>query len=165
MVVQNEEDLRKKCTEVSIECGIDIANKLKQKLSNCSNGVGLSAPQIGIPARVFVAKSHVGILCFVNPKIVKKEKPFIFKNEGCLSFPGLWIDTIRYSSVEIEDEINGTTKANNFLSIICQHEIDHLDGIIFKDRKVPERYSKCFCGSGNKFKFCCFSKLENVIFE
>lgn len=108
-----------------------------------ANGVGLSANQVGIPYRFFIAraperdgkwKQYV----FFNPLIKKfsKEKETI--EEGCLSVPGKFGPVERAFSLSLEalnlqgKKINLT--ARGLLARICQHEIDHLDGVLFIDR-------------------------------
>ncbi len=101
-------------------------------------GAGLAAPQIGVPLRVCVVKGdenqHYGL---VNPVIVKAEGSQI-GYEGCLSIPG-WVGEVeRYETVVVKGlnrrgrEVR--IKANGFTARAFQHEIDHLDGILFTDR-------------------------------
>lgn len=159
MIITNQQELIKPCEESSLEEGLFIADKLRIALKKSTNGIGLAAPQIGIFKKVCIIKTNNGIEIFINPKIIEKKEPFIFKKEGCLSFPGIYLNTIRYNTILVKDEF-GEKKYTNFASVVCQHEIDHLNSILFFDRQVPKPYEKCFCGSGNKFKFCCKSKLN-----
>lgn len=160
MIITSEDDLRKPSKEISLEEGLKIVTQLIDELEKSEVGVGLSAPQIGIWSRAVVMKTDKGIKAFINPKIVEKQEPFVNKKEGCLSFPGLWLNTIRFHSVIVEDDLHGRTEIKNFAAVIMQHETDHLDGILFLDRKVPENYDPCFCGSEKKFKFCCREKIR-----
>ncbi len=155
MILKTESELRKLSRPVTIEEAKPILEKLKTGLAACSNGVGLSAPQIGELVQVCVLNIHNKTLELVNPRIVYHDETFVFRNEGCLSFPGLWLDTIRYNHVVVVDDLNGETVLKNFGAVVAQHEIDHLGGVVFKDRAVPDIYHVCFCGSGAKFKFCC----------
>ena len=158
-IIENKkEELKRPSSDIS--CDLEeksIVNKLIETLSTKENGLALAAPQIGIYKKAFVTKTSNGFAYFINPKIEKMENPFIFKNEGCLSFPGLFLDTIRYNDVVFSHKY-GSTRVSNIGSVVTQHEIDHLYGKIFFER-VPEKYKKCFCGSGVKFKFCCMNKL------
>ena len=162
MIVQSESDLRTVAEEASAEESKEIINQLIEELSKTHNGVGLSAPQIGINKSVFILQNASGFFtAFVNPVILSYNDPFIHIKEGCLSFPGLWINTIRYKSVVVVDDLSeGPKLLNNFGAIIAQHEIDHLNGVLFMDRKVPELYDPCFCGSGKKFKFCHYHEVR-----
>lgn len=110
------------------------------------NGVGLAAPQIGVNYRVFVIDTSSGDeplnpQVFINPKIIKKEGAFI-SNEGCLSFPEVYTDVRRYSSVMVKAlDGNGRpflveARDGSLLAKALQHEFDHLDGILFIDHAV-----------------------------
>ena len=160
MIVTSEDVLRRRSSEVSLEEGKKTAEQLIEVLEKSDVGVGLSAPQLGIMSRVFVMKTPEGIKTFINPQIVEKRDPFVNQDEGCLSFPGVWMNTIRYDSITLKDDLHGVTEITNFGSVIAQHETDHLDGVLFLDRKVPSRYEPCFCGSEKKFKFCCNPKVR-----
>lgn len=152
--------LRKPSKEVpSLKDGLEIAEILRDILESTPNAAGLSACQVGIFKKVFVVKTNEGILSFVNAKIKKMNGPFLFRNEGCLSFPGVYIDTIRYNSVDIEDLNNKEITLNNFAAVIFQHEWDHGEGKLFFDSQAPGLYDLCFCKSGKKFKFCCRNNI------
>ena len=105
------------------------------------NGIGLSANQIGIWERAFVMISDMEnqetITCF-NPKILKESKDQTVMEEGCLSYPDLYLKISRPSSVVVkyEDESNKNHKIilNGMTSRIFQHEYDHMEGIDFTQR-------------------------------
>ncbi len=107
-----------------------------------ARGVGLAAPQVGVSERVFVVdvESEEGVRVkrvFVNPVLVAKEGSMIGE-EGCLSIPGLYADVKRAAHVVVEavDE-NGApfrVEAEGMLARALQHELDHLDGVLFVDR-------------------------------
>ena len=107
------------------------------------NGVGLSANQIGICERVFVMISDMDtqetITCF-NPKIVKESKDTIVMEEGCLSYPELFLDIPRPSSVVVKYEDEGKEihkeRLIGFIARIFQHEYDHMEGIDFTQRSI-----------------------------
>ena len=107
------------------------------------NGVGLSANQIGIDKRVFVMISDMDtqetITCF-NPKIVKESKDTIVMEEGCLSYPELFLDIPRPSSVVVKYEDEGKEihkeRLIGFIARIFQHEYDHMEGIDFTQRSI-----------------------------
>jgi peptide deformylase len=110
------------------------------------NGVGLAGPQVGILKRVVVIHLPEGYgeegdpeqtITLVNPEILKaggREMDF----EGCLSFPNLIGEVPRYAWVNVrtQDEygISRRFKARGILARVIQHEIDHLDGVLFFDR-------------------------------
>jgi peptide deformylase len=107
-------------------------------------GVGLAAPQLGESARVFVVdvEDDTGRTkrVFVNPMIVRREGTIIGE-EGCLSIPGYREDVKRWAVIEVEarDETGQrfTLAAEGLLARAIQHELDHLDGILFIDRLSP----------------------------
>ena len=129
--------LRKKCEEIK-EVTPEIKKLIEDMIETMekNNGVGLAAPQIGILKRIIVAETEKGPLCLINPKIVKKGKETALDKEGCLSFPGLFLKISRRREVEVEalDGNGRKIKAKGLLARILQHEIDHLDGILYIDR-------------------------------
>jgi peptide deformylase len=103
-----------------------------------SNGVGLAAPQIAISLRIFVAEYEERKVAMINPEIVKAEGEQIGP-EGCLSIPGYIGDNIRRAEKIVVKGLDQRGKpmkveAEGWFARIMQHEIDHLDGILFLDR-------------------------------
>lgn len=111
------------------------------------NGVGLAAPQVGLDLSIAVVmyplddegekyKRYV----LINPEISRKEGSVI-SNEGCLSFPGLDIKVNRSQRINVkyinEKGMPVEIRADGFLAIIMQHEIDHLNGRVFIDLLPP----------------------------
>ena len=103
-------------------------------------GVGLAGPQVGVLERVFVWEVEDRHGAVFNPVIVERSPAMVSGEEGCLSIPGLTYDVERHASVAIEglDEggrrISIDTEDDDFLARVFQHEIDHLDGVLFIDR-------------------------------
>ena len=100
-------------------------------------GVGLAAPQVGVGLRVAVIKTDTNLHVLVNPEMVKYEGEQVGL-EGCLSIPGYVGEVKRYMQV-VARALNrhGKTvkiKGDALLARAIQHEIDHLDGILFTDR-------------------------------
>ena len=105
-------------------------------------GIGLAAPQVGILKRIIVidiAKDdeQKKPLYIVNPKIIWKSEEVITREEGCLSIPGYFAKITRPSKCKIQYlDYNGNKQedeVNNLLSTCIQHEVDHLNGILFVD--------------------------------
>ena len=104
-------------------------------------GVGLSANQIGIKERAFIMirdmEYNETITCF-NPKILKESKKRIVMEEGCLSYPDLFLDIERPESVVIkyedEDKKIHKMKLDGLAARVFQHEYDHMEGIDFTQR-------------------------------
>ena len=107
-----------------------------------ANGIGLAAIQIGVPKRIIVMdlskeENKKTPMYFVNPLIIKKNDEKITYEEGCLSVPNQFAEIDRPSKCEIEYlDYNGNKqnlKAEGLLATCIQHEIDHLEGILFID--------------------------------
>ncbi|MDO8602747.1 MAG: peptide deformylase [Candidatus Omnitrophota bacterium] len=123
-----------------------------------ANGVGLAAPQVGISRRIVVAEDVEGdnraVLTLINPRITQK-KGKVKLCEGCLSLPGVSNDVVRPEFVTVEalnldgDELKINT--GGILARIIQHEIDHLDGIVFIDKVGFLKRKKIIKQLGVKF--------------
>ncbi len=134
------------------------------------NGLGLAAPQVGISERVIVfgyeptsaedELPRIPFTALVNPVVAKFSQEKETMEEGCLSLPGLELPVTRSAGVTVQAQtLKGepvTIKAKGLLARILQHEIDHLDGILFTDRadgfaKLSDyRYARIvFFGSDN----------------
>lgn len=105
-------------------------------------GVGLAAPQVGISERLIVVEYEETVYVLANPETVSRSEEKVLGEEGCLSIPDLYGDVERAERVTIRglDESNKRTKieAEGWLARIFQHEIDHLDGVLFTDRMEPD---------------------------
>ena len=101
-------------------------------------GIGLSANQVGFSHRMFVMGDNDHYICCWNPKIVVESEDKTPIEEGCLTYPGLFVKIRRpdWIEVEFEDE-NGEKHSDTFEGLMCrvfQHEMDHMDGIDFTSR-------------------------------
>lgn len=111
------------------------------KIMEENRGLGLAAPQIGVPKRIFVYDNEEGPHALVNPRLIRGlgEQVSI---ESCLSIPGLQGEVKRYESVTVEGlNENGKKvriRAQGLLARVFQHEMDHLDGTLFVDRADPD---------------------------
>lgn len=107
-----------------------------------NKGVGLAAPQIGVSKRVIVVDVGDGLIELINPVITKMEGEEI-DTEGCLSIPGVLGDVPRAYRVEVEglNRLGERVeyRGEGFLARALQHEIDHLDGILFIDKAIKIR--------------------------
>lgn len=105
-------------------------------------GVGLAGPQVGVLDRIFVWELEDRHGVFINPRIVQRSAETIVEEEGCLSLPGLAYDVERHQEVTVEalDEQGNpvTMAAADLLARIFQHELDHLDGVLFIDRLTDD---------------------------
>ena len=133
--------LKKKCRPVEkFDAKLGILLDDMAETMHKANGVGLAAPQVGMLRRVVVIDVGEGVIELVNPQIIafSGEQESL---EGCLSFPGEWGITKRpdYVKVKAQDR-NGDEfiiDGRELLAKAFCHEIDHLNGVVFKD--VAER--------------------------
>ena len=124
------------------ECSSDLdREKVEGQLIDSMKhyqGIGLSANQVGIMERVFVMYSDVKkgeiISCF-NPKIVTQSDNEIVIEEGCLSYPGLWLKVKRPDGIEVEyEDKTGEVQSKAMFGLECRiflHEYDHMEGTDF----------------------------------
>lgn len=116
-------------------------------------GVGISAPQIGENLRIVIIKSNINYH-IINP-IIKKYSGFYLSDEGCLSVPGVWGKVPRYENIIVSgfkpngDEIS--ISLDGFPAAVAQHEIDHLDGVLFFDKALTDSLH-WFTGKETKFQ-------------
>jgi peptide deformylase len=110
---------------------------------HASNGIGIAGPQVGIPERIIIVETGKGPEAFINPQIVSRSLRKTDSEEGCLSIPGVFGIVKRNKAVTVRAfDAHGKEikiKATGLPAIIFQHEIDHLDGILFIDK--VERYT------------------------
>lgn len=137
-IVTDLKFLKQKSEDVDKARALGIFCILEDSL-DFSKGVGLTAIQIGIHLKVGIIRLPDCELNLWNPKIIEKSYPFRFKQEGCLSLPGLRIDTKRYDTIRL---INGDGNEYILKGIeahVAQHEIDHMNGLTILDRKWRKR--------------------------
>ena len=174
IITNNEEALRVKCSDVLPEEVGSIVDLLEKELEHSERmgrpGIGLAAPQIGIAKNIAIIRinDHYKIN-LVNCKIKDQYDLAMFKDEGCLSFPGRVENTMRYQEILIA---NNLVEPNSFIltglpSVVVQHELGHMLGILLPDVAIKKKIlvkSKlrpndlCLCGKQNpplKFKRCC----------
>jgi len=106
------------------------------KLMFLHGGIGLAAPQCGISKRIFIMGNQDSLIVCINPKIISgSEEDLVRDQEGCLSFPDLWLYVERYKSVFVEYyNVDGEKIERDFSDLMArvfQHENQHLDGICF----------------------------------
>ena len=129
-----------------------IISDMKATLLHATNpkGVGLAAPQIGVPLSLFLTrpKEKDEIRVFINPKILKSETPISNADktnqlEGCLSIPGVWGTVNRSPNLTLvyqdEQGTKNEEQFSGFLATIIQHEMDHLQGVLFTKRVLEQK--------------------------
>ncbi len=108
-----------------------------QRVMRRARGVGLAAPQVGVLERLVVVAPEGRPIVMINPEIVSAEGSVVGE-EGCLSIPGLYGDVERFESIEVKalDKRGRETlyELEGMAARVVQHEIDHLDGVLFIDK-------------------------------
>lgn len=134
-----------------------LLSAMSDALAKEKNGVALAAPQIGHSVRIFIVSRKVleqerlatdaapkekGDLVFINPEVLRSSRKKELMHEGCLSVPGLygWVKRHEKTTVRAYTAagVSFTYHGSGLMSQIFQHEMDHLDGVLFTDR--AERY-------------------------
>ncbi len=142
IVINPNPILRKKSLEISLN---SIKNKEFQHFCQDlaltmikKDGVGLAAPQVSKNIRIIVVNTKNGPVCMINPQITKKSWKKEWEEEGCLSIPDTFGKVKRNKKIQcIYLDKNGKKNkiaAFGLLARIIQHEVDHLDGILFIDK-------------------------------
>jgi peptide deformylase len=105
-----------------------------------ANGVGLAAPQVGVLRRVVVVDVGEGVIELINPEIIERSEEQQYEVEGCLSCPGEYGITTRPMRVKVKaQDRHGkefTVEGEELKARAFCHELDHLDGILFKQHAV-----------------------------
>ena len=141
--------LRKKAAKITrIDQRIKELAEAMMKSMHASKGIGLAANQIGILERLVTVDTGRGekkgdVLCLVNPEITEHEGSARFE-EGCLSFPEIFADVDRPAKVRVKyQDLEGAVcevAAEGVLARVLQHEIDHLNGVLFVDKISKIKY-------------------------
>lgn len=140
LVNENSEILRTKCIDYDFDIDGDpmpIIEKMTKVMFE-NNGIGLALPQVGINSRIFIMGNKDLLVACINPVIVNY-RGLRKDQEGCLSFPNLWLNVNRASEIDVRFyQVDGTVKEvtlNGLMARVYQHELEHLDGICF-DTKI-----------------------------
>lgn len=139
--------LRRKATRVR-EITDDLSRLIEEMTQTMleAPGVGLAAPQVGDSVRAIVVRPDVDedseVICLINPEIVRRSEEREEGLEGCLSLPTLHGTVARSAAVTARGlDLSGkdvTLEAEGLLARVLQHEIDHLDGVLFLDLVEPD---------------------------
>jgi len=149
IVTVPEPVLRKKARKVT-DFGPELQALIDDMVETMRNapGVGLAAPQVASPLRVIVVEFGdeeneevpPKLFTMVNPEIVRVSEELVVGTEGCLSIPGFVGDVERLDQITIKGQNRYgkpmRVKASGWLARIFQHEIDHLNGVLFTDRAL-----------------------------
>ena len=142
MIIKDEKLLRVACEQATIEEAKEIIILLEKALiesdKNGFPGIGLAAPQIGIAKQVLIVRiPNICNINLANHKITKTYDKALFKNEGCLSFPGIYADTHRFQEIVIENNLFTPHSfiATGLTAVVIQHETDQMKEKLLIDWK------------------------------
>ena len=111
---------------------------------HAANGIGIAAPQVGVSLQVAIINAKDGAFPIINPSVTKTSKRSETSEEGCLSIPGAFGLVTRPTTITVSYETLAgervTQEASGLMARVFQHEIDHLNGILFTQRakKITE---------------------------
>ena len=143
--------LRRENVDVDLNDKEGIAKLLDDMWETLRNadGCGLAAPQVGVLKNIFLFirfdKQDNPVQVAINPRIINQPSETVcFEGDGCLSIPNISSNSIRFPWIEVEywdekgnfhkEKLIGYSREEDFTSIIFQHELDHLHGILFTDK-------------------------------
>jgi peptide deformylase len=144
LIEPNNPALRVRLNEVTEKCDREkIVKDLTDSMEHYQ-GIGLSANQIGIMERVFIMYEDINtrkILACFNPRIIEMSKEQVSIDEGCLSYPGIWLKIKRPYAIKVEFENEkGEKQEREFIDLpsrVFQHEYDHMEGTDFTRLASP----------------------------
>lgn len=153
---ENQEALLREVAKPVTEFDQKLKDTIKEMISFMaeSNGVGLAAPQVGDSRRfVVIGYDDVKPMALINPEIIETSMEENVYEEGCLSVPGMYAKVTRPERVKVqawnERGRPFTLEAEGMLATVIQHEIDHLNGVLFIDHlkdkqkeKIVKKYNK-----------------------
>lgn len=153
MIVTDQSLLRVECSDVLPEEVAALREVLERELKhseeNGAPGIGLAAPQIGIAKKMAIVRipgpqGKNYNVDLVNCRIAEKYDQAFFDGEGCLSFPGLRVRTLRYQEIHVVDNLVQpySFTATGLPAVCIQHELDHLLGILLPDVDVSAKKHK-----------------------
>lgn len=124
----------------AIKDNVELQNLVDDMIETMklTGAMGLSAVQVGNLTRLFVIRDERRFLTFINPELKKVDCGTLFEKEGCISFPGVFECVLRDEKVELTGtQLDGTSLTvtlNGMSARAAQHEMDHLNGVLFIDK-------------------------------
>ena len=148
IIIEPSPILRKRSDEVKEVHSKEIQELIPDLILTMikKEGIGIAAPQVGVNRRLCIINTADGPIALINPVITFKSKRTLSDEEGCLSIPGVWGEVERHAKIKIKAISAGGEKiafaAEELFARIIQHEVDHLDGILFTDKATNIRKQK-----------------------
>lgn len=142
ILIHGDPRLRRAARPVAPDEGLgDLPARMLASMAD-HDGIGLAAPQLGDLRRVIVVSDPevrpLRPVVMTNPEVTDTFGPDVMVEEGCLSFPGIYFNLVRPRGAEVRyRDLAGneqTLRADGMLARVIQHEVDHLDGVLFIDR-------------------------------
>lgn len=123
----------------SFDDGLRLLSVQMSEAMFSAKGIGLAAPQVNQSIRLMiVATGKEKYRVYINPEIIEKSQTTKVGEEGCLSIPNVYGNVERAKKIKVKyQDLNGqwhTDKASGLEAVVIQHEVDHLDGVLFIDR-------------------------------
>jgi peptide deformylase len=141
IVLHPDDRLRRVCDPVErVDAKtLGLVHSMWETMHDGDRAIGLAAPQVGIMERLLVAdiRDGTGPRALINPEVIWESDETTKRTEGCLSIPDVWADVTRPSAITVRytDERGAPQEwqTDGWWATVIQHEIDHLDGILFTD--------------------------------
>lgn len=144
IVTEPTPSLRQRSRELSVSeiTTSDFQTYLDQliELMFAANGIGIASPQVGKNIRAVIVSLPEGPTCLINPEIIKRSETLAESEEGCLSVPNCFGIVMRHKRVSVRALNRHGRRVEfdlkNLSAFVVQHEVDHLDGILFIDKAI-----------------------------
>ena len=151
LVSNDHPSLRQKAEDFDFVGGYDPKELFESmcELMCKERGIGLAAPQCGIPLNVFIMgnpSDPSSIVSVFNPKVIEEIGQEVYYDEGCLTFPGLFVRMKRNSAIRVRytsyHNYTDTIKFDGMTARVFLHEFDHLQGVLYTDVAKPYHLEK-----------------------
>lgn len=140
LLEENDPQLQEISEEWNFRTDGDPSELIKEmaKVMFTQGGIGLAAPQCGVKKRIFIMGNPEELIACINPKVIALSEERTTSQEGCLSFPNLWINVKRPATVKVsyQNVLGEETEAelDGLHARVFLHEFDHLMGVTFDQR-------------------------------
>jgi len=159
--------LRGRCSSIEFPQEAEVVIRLLESvLSQSRDFHSLSAPEVNLFKTAAIVRSPEFSIDLINPKIIRKEERVNSLDERCRSFAEDYVTCFRYNKITLVNGFNeDTIELSGYSALLVQHEVDHLNGILYYDRAISlalvrengmlKTSDYCPCGSKKRLKECC----------